>query len=131
MAAEVAHGRELTQLAPDHFLRHLKRYVAAAIADADRVTDQLGNDTAGARSRLATAPAVAMQVICTRRISPLGRRRVAQLPSLAISCAPVPALRTIWAPRPGCSSMLWITVPVGMSRSARALPGISSASGPD
>ena len=34
-------------------------------------------------------------------ISPDGRRRVAYLPSFAISCAALPAERAIWPPRPG------------------------------
>ena len=39
----------------------------------------------------------------------------------------VPALRTICAPRPGCSSMAWICVPTGMLRSFMALPILISA----
>ena len=50
---------------------------------------------------------------------------------LDISCTPVPAARAIFAPPPGRSSMACTTVPAGMFRSDRALPGRISATGPD
>ena len=65
-------------------------------------------------SALPTSPTVARQSIGTRRISVLGRRRVAKSPSLATSCTLEPALRAIFPPPPGRSSTLWIVVPTGM-----------------
>src|SRR5215208_42743 len=52
MAAEVARGRELAQLVPDHVLGHVDRDMAAPIVDADRVTGQLRKDRARARPGL-------------------------------------------------------------------------------
>ena len=52
-------------------------------------------------------------------------------PSFAASWIAVPAARPSLPPWPGTSSTLWTIVPVGMSRSARALPGVMSAPGPD
>src|SRR6266568_2319314 len=66
----------------------------------------------------------------TSRTSPEGRRTCAYPPSLAMSCAAVPAERTSWPPRPRFSSMLWIVVPSGMPFKGRALPGRMSAEGP-
>src|SRR5688500_7120412 len=82
-------------------------------------------------SRLLTCPTVAMHSTRTRRTSPDGSRMVAKLPSLASSCALLPAERTIWPPRPATSSMLWICVPSGMRDIGRALPGRASTSGPE
>src|SRR4051794_20273223 len=59
-----------------------------------------------------------------------GRRRVAVSPSLAMSWMPTPAERPSCPPRPGCSSTLWTTVPVGMFASGSALPTVMSAPGP-
>ena len=42
----------------------------------------------------------------------------------------MPAERAILAPPPGRSSMAWTTVPTGMLRSGRLLPGLMSALGP-
>ena len=58
-------------------------------------------------------------------------RRVARSPSLAISWMPVPAERPSWAPRPGCSSTLWMIVPSGMLAIGSALPTVMSAPAPD
>jgi hypothetical protein len=74
---------------------------------------------------------LARHSIGTVRISPEGRRRVARVPSLAISWIAAPAERPIWPPRPGKSSTLWIVVPVGIERSGRQLPGWISAPGPE
>ena len=65
-------------------------------------------------SALPTSPMVARQSIGTRRISVLGRRRVAKSPSLATSWTLVPALRAILPPPPGFSSTLCTVVPTGM-----------------
>ena len=56
---------------------------------------------------------------------------VAISPSLASSCALLPALRTICPPRPATISMLWIWVPSGIRASGRALPTRASASAPE
>jgi hypothetical protein len=74
---------------------------------------------------------VAAQSIWTIRTSPDGSLMVAMAPSLATSWAEVPALRHIWPPLPGWSSMLWMVVPAGMFRRGRALPGRMSAAGPE
>src|ERR687889_2305385 len=81
-------------------------------------------------SALPTSPTVARQRTSTNRISPDGMRRVAREPSLATSCAELPAERAIFAPPPGRSSMQWIVVPTGMLRSGRLLPGLMSALAP-
>ena len=39
----------------------------------------------------------------------------------------MPAERTIWPPRPGLISTLWIRVPTGMAEMGSALPGLMSA----
>ena len=65
-------------------------------------------------SALPTSPMVARQSMGTRRISVVGRRRVAKSPSLATSCTLVPALRAILPPPPGLSSTLCMVVPTGM-----------------
>src|SRR3954469_1595018 len=65
-------------------------------------------------SELPTSPTVARQSIGTRRISVLGRRRVAKSPSLATSCTLDPALRAILPPPPGLISTLCTVVPTGM-----------------
>ena len=49
-------------------------------------------------SALPTSPTVARQSMGTRRISVLGRRRVAKSPSLATSCTLEPAERAILPP---------------------------------
>jgi len=48
-----------------------------------------------ATSRLPTFPIVAQQNFSTKRISPDGRRNVIKFPSLARTCAKVPAERAI------------------------------------
>ncbi len=53
--------------------------------------------------------------IGNRRTSRWASNR-AHRPSRAFKVAPTPALRHNWPPRPGCISILWITVP-GESRS--------------
>src|SRR5579872_4570663 len=65
-------------------------------------------------SALPMAPIVARHSLDTRRTSPEGSVTCAHLPSRAVSVALVPALRQIWAPRPGCISRLWIVMPSGM-----------------
>src|SRR5438105_12392815 len=82
-------------------------------------------------SALPTSPTVARQRTSTLRISPEGIRSWAYGPSLATSCTLAPAERAILAPPPGRSSMAWTTVPTGMLRSGRLLPGLMSADGPD
>src|SRR5436305_13484578 len=82
-------------------------------------------------SGLPTSPTAARHVASTSRISPEGSRSVAYRPSLATSCTELPADRPILAPAPGFSSTAWITVPTGMFRSGRALPGRMSAPSPD
>src|SRR5215207_4613615 len=81
-------------------------------------------------SALPTSPTVARQRASTLRISPEGIRSWAYGPSLATSWTPEPADRAILAPPPGRSSIAWITVPVGMLRSGRLLPGLMSAPAP-
>src|SRR5436309_766572 len=49
-------------------------------------------------------PMVARHSELTRRTSPEGSVTCAQGPSRAVKVALVPALRQIWAPRPGCIS---------------------------
>src|SRR4051812_13401706 len=82
-------------------------------------------------SALPTSPTVARQRTSTLRISPDGMRSCASRPSRATSWTLVPAERAIFAPPPGRSSMAWMTVPTGMLRSGRLLPGLMSADGPD
>ena len=79
---------------------------------------------------LPTSPTVARQRTSTLRISPDGIRSWASGPSLATSCTLAPAERAILAPPPGRSSIACTTVPTGMLRSGRALPGLMSALGP-
>src|SRR4051812_7820206 len=81
-------------------------------------------------SALPTSPTVARQRTSTLRISPEGMRSCANAPSLATSCTLAPAERAIFAPPPGRSSIACTTVPTGMLRSGRALPGLMSALGP-
>ena len=82
-------------------------------------------------SALERVPTVARQSARTSRISEEGRRRVTMSPSFAASWIAVPAARPSLPPWPGTSSTLWTIVPVGMSRSASALPGVMSAPWPD
>src|SRR5690625_4022106 len=82
-------------------------------------------------SAFPTAPTVARQRTSTLRISPEGIRSCAQVPSLATSWTPTPADRPIFAPPPGRSSMPCTTVPTGMLRNGRLLPGVMSAPAPD
>ena len=65
-------------------------------------------------SELPTSPMVARQSMGTRRISVLGRRRVAKSPSLATSWMLAPAPRPILPPAPGLISTLCTVVPTGM-----------------
>ena len=81
-------------------------------------------------SELPTTPIVARQAAGIRRISPEGRVIWAQVPSRAVSVAETPAERTSFAPPPGCISMLWICMPVGIFDSGRQLPTLGSAAGP-
>ena len=81
-------------------------------------------------SALPTSPTVARQRTSTLRISPDGIRSWAYGPSLATSWTLAPAERAILAPPPGRSSIAWMTVPTGMLRSGRLLPGLMSADGP-
>ncbi len=81
-------------------------------------------------SELPTGPIVARQFAGTRRTSPEGRVIWAQVPSRAVSVALVPAERQSLAPPPGCISMLWICMPVGIFDSGMQLPSRGSASGP-
>src|SRR6188474_1599438 len=81
-------------------------------------------------SALPTSPTVARQRTSTLRISPEGRRSWAYLPSRATSWMDEPAERASLAPPPGRSSTAWMTVPSGMLRSGRLLPGLMSAPGP-
>src|ERR687897_3583576 len=81
-------------------------------------------------SALPTSPTVARQRESTLRISPEGRRSCAYGPSLATSWTPEPADRAILAPPPGRSSIACTTVPVGMLRSGRLLPGLMSEPAP-
>ncbi len=69
-------------------------------------------DTSSA-SALPTSPMVARQSIDTRRISVLGRRKVAKSPSLATSWTLAPAPRPSLAPAPAFSSTLCTVVPTG------------------
>src|SRR5207302_6229639 len=78
-------------------------------------------------SALPTCPIVARQTSGTRRSSPEGRRSTAYGSSLATSWMPEPALRASWPPRPGFSSTLWTSVPVGMLASGSLLSGRVSA----
>src|SRR5437763_5298086 len=55
---------------------------------------------------LPTSPPVARQPTGMRRISPVGRRRVAIVVSLATNCTDVPAERAIFAPPPCFNSTL-------------------------
>src|SRR5215207_1233415 len=82
-------------------------------------------------SALPTSPIVARQRASTLRISPEGSRSWAYGPSLATRRTAAPAERAIFAPPPGRSSIAWMTVPVGMLRSGRLLPGLMSAPAPD
>ena len=59
-----------------------------------------------------------------------GRVSWAQLASRAVRVALVPADRHILAPPPGCISMLWMTMPVGIRARGRQFPTFVSASGP-
>ena len=81
-------------------------------------------------SALPTSPTVARQRRSTLRISPEGMRSCANGPSLATSWTLAPAERAIFAPPPGRSSIACTTVPTGMLRSGRLLPGLMSADGP-
>src|SRR4051812_33101797 len=81
-------------------------------------------------SALPTSPTVARQRTSTLRISPEGIRSWANRPSRATSWTLVPAERAILAPPPGRSSIACTTVPTGMLRSGRLLPGLMSALGP-
>mgnify|MGYP006863140565 CR=1 FL=1 len=48
----------------------------------------------------------------------------------AMSCAPAPAARAIFAPAPGLNSTLWTIVPIGMPENGMALPGFTSVLAP-
>src|SRR3954454_15876648 len=79
-------------------------------------------------SVLPTEPTVARHSADTIRISPESRRSVAEPDSFATTWMAAPAARPSWPPRPGVSSTLWTTVPVGMFASGRAQPRPVSAS---
>ena len=53
------------------------------------------------------------------------------MPSRAVNCTELPALRASWPPLPGFSSTLCTIEPTGMWRSAMALPGLIGASAPE
>src|SRR5205085_5355953 len=72
---------------------------------AQRVAPALPSDLSSCSS-LPTTPIVAMQRWCTRRISVEGMRSVTYSPSLATTCAPMPAERHICPPFPILSSTL-------------------------
>ena len=74
---------------------------------------------------------VALQSWLIMRTSPEGMRIWTYLPSFAISWPQLPAERIIWEPRPGLISTLWSTVPSGMARSGRLLPGRMSTASPE
>src|SRR5262245_62008549 len=80
-----------------------------------------------------TEPIVARHLIDTRRISPLRIVSCAQSSSRAVSTAPHPAERQIWAPLPGVISMLWIVMPSGIFHSGMQLPtfGSTASDSPD
>jgi hypothetical protein len=77
-----------------------------------------------------TWPIVALQSSLTILTSPDGSLICAIPLSLAISCAEEPAERTICAPFPGYSSMLFMNVPSGIFCSGSELPGLISAPAP-
>ncbi len=81
-------------------------------------------------SPLPITPIVARHCIGTILISPEGSLNVAYFPSLAISCAPLPAARTSWPPLPGWSSILCTCVPTGIFSRGRQFPTSISAAGP-
>src|SRR5699024_2806224 len=81
-------------------------------------------------SALPTSPTVARQRASTLRISPEGIRNCAKRPYFGTSCTDEPADRAILAPPPGRISTACSTVPTGMLRRARLLPGLMSAPGP-
>src|SRR5215472_18956481 len=72
---------------------------------SQRVLPALPTDRSSC-SALPISPTVARHSPRPIRISVERRRRVTWLPSFAITCALVPALRHIWPPRPIFSSML-------------------------
>ncbi|CEO98484.1 hypothetical protein PBRA_006598, partial [Plasmodiophora brassicae] len=80
-------------------------------------------------SALPTTPTVARQSRRNMRSSLEGMRTTAYPASTSFSSRTqeAPAVRTIWAPRPGYTSRLWISVPSGMWRSAMAFPGTMSS----
>ena len=53
------------------------------------------------------------------------------MPSRAVKLAELPALRAIWPPLPGFSSMLCTIEPTGMWRSCMALPDLIGESAPE
>src|SRR5919202_1832351 len=159
VAPERAGRRELTELVSDHGLSDEHRDVLAPVVHRNRVTDHVRNDRGAARpgsdhllgvglvvpfhlirpalpqlmlacSALPTSPTVARHRTSTLRISPEGIRNCPYGPSLATSCTRAPADRAILAPPPGRSSIACTTVPTGMLRSGRLLPGLMSALGP-
>src|SRR6266511_1753091 len=107
MPAERPRRGELAELVADHLLGDEDGHVFTAVVDGDRVADHLREDRRGARPGANHL---------------LGARVVHLLD---------PALRAIWPPRPGFSSTLCTSVPVGILASGSAFPGRMSADGPD
>ncbi|PNT60815.1 hypothetical protein BRADI_5g05657v3 [Brachypodium distachyon] len=68
---------------------------------------------------LPTCPTVAKQFWDTKRTSPNGNLKVADLPSFAISFATAPAALANWPPLPRVISMLCMAVPKGISVEGR------------
>ncbi|VAI42932.1 unnamed protein product [Triticum turgidum subsp. durum] len=71
---------------------------------------------------LPTCPTVAKQFWDTKRTSPDGNLKVADLPSFAISFATAPAALANCPPLPCVISMLCMAVPKGIALKGRAFP---------
>ncbi|VAH75127.1 unnamed protein product [Triticum turgidum subsp. durum] len=71
---------------------------------------------------LPTCPTVAKQFWDTKRTSPDGNLKVADLPSFAMSFATAPAALANCPPLPRVISMLCMAVPKGISVKGRAFP---------
>ena len=81
-------------------------------------------------SMFPTTPIVALHSIGTILISPDGNLSVAYFPSLAISCAALPAARTSCPPLPLYNSILCTSVPTGIAERGKQLPTETSAFAP-
>src|SRR3989338_9727919 len=82
-------------------------------------------------SMLPSCPIVARHSIWTFLISPLGRSISTCLPSLARTCAYVPALLASCPPFPGISSTLWTSIPSGIFFTGIQFPTFGSTFSPD